>query len=130
MFHLNTENGDIHFADGFVLPAPYDSPRYQEYAAFVQAGNAPDEFVASVKASIPQSVTMRQARLALLASGLLPSVDAAIGSMLSPQKEAALIEWEYSQVIERDYPFVMLLGQAMGLNGTALDNLFALASTL
>lgn len=41
MFKL-TPAGDIIFPDGFILSCPYEDPRYQEYAAWVQAGNMPE----------------------------------------------------------------------------------------
>lgn len=79
---------------------------------------------------VPQSVTMRQARLALLQAGLLSNVDAAIATLPSPQKEAATIEWEYSQTVERHRPFVLTLGAALGLTSEQLDDLFIQAATL
>ncbi len=79
---------------------------------------------------IPQVVTMRQARLALLGAGLLAQVDTAIDGLASPQKEAARIEWEYSQEVHRDRPFVTLLGAAMGLSNEQLDALFTTAAGL
>lgn len=80
--------------------------------------------------AIPQSVTMRQARLALLQAGLLDDVAAAIAALPSPQKEAAAIEWEYSQTVERNRPFVLTLGPALGLTSAELDALFVQAATL
>ena len=79
---------------------------------------------------VPQSVTMRQARLALLQAGLLVNVEAAINSLPSPQKEAAQIEWEYSQEVQRDKELVALLAPALGLDDAQLDALFVLAATL
>ena len=79
---------------------------------------------------VPQVVTMRQARLALLSESLLASVDVALASLAEPNKSAAIIEWEYSQTVERDRPFVALLGAALGLSDTQLDDLFILAVTL
>lgn len=81
-------------------------------------------------AAVPKEVTMRQARLALLGADLLPGVTAAINALSSPQKEAAQIEWEYSQVVERNRGFVLLLGAALGLTELQLDNLFTVAATL
>lgn len=78
----------------------------------------------------PSSVTMRQARLALLGAGLLSSVDAAIDAMPSPQKEAARIEWEYSQEVQRNKPLVQALGPALGLTEAQIDALFTVADTL
>ncbi len=74
-------------------------------------------------------VSMRQARLALLELGYLPSVDAAIDSLPEPQKSAAKIEWEYSQEVDRDWVLVKSLAPALGLDDAALDSLFALAAS-
>lgn len=79
---------------------------------------------------IPASVTMRQARLALLSAGLINNVTTAINALASPQKEAATIEWEYSQEVHRDKPFVSVLAVALGLTDAQLDDLFLTASTL
>ncbi len=80
--------------------------------------------------AIPQEVTMRQARLALLDAGLLSSVQAAINSLPEPDKTKAQIEWEYSNALQRGNPFVATLGAALGLNEQALDNLFITAAKL
>lgn len=85
---------------------------------------------ATRKANIPQSVTMRQARLALLAAGKLSSVIPAIDTLPEPQKSEALIEWEFSGTVERNRPFVLLLGGAIGLSELALDQLFTNAALL
>ena len=79
---------------------------------------------------VPQEVAMRQARLALLNDGILGDVDIALASLPEPDKSEATIEWEYSQTVERNRPFVALLGAALGLNDTQLDDLFILAATL
>lgn len=81
-------------------------------------------------AAVPQSVTMRQARLALLAAGQLEAVAPAIASMPSPAKEQAGIEWEYSTTVERNRPLVLALGPALGLDAAALDALFVAAAAL
>jgi len=81
-------------------------------------------------AAVPLVVTMRQARLALLGAGLLAQVDTAIDALASPAKEAARIEWEYSQEVHRDRPFVQTLGAAMGLSDEQLDALFTTAAGL
>lgn len=81
-------------------------------------------------ASVPSKVTMRQARLALLGANLLASVTTAIEALPSPQKEAAQIEWEYSQEVERNRGLVLSLGTALGLTARQLDDLFTTAATL
>lgn len=78
----------------------------------------------------PTTVTMRQARLALLGVGKLDDVAAAIASLPSPQKEAASIEWEYSTEVKRESALVTQLAPALGLDAAALDALFTTAATL
>lgn len=82
------------------------------------------------KPFVPREVTMRQARLALLAEGKLDDVTAAIASLPSPTKEAVTIEWEYSQTVVRERPFVEMLGTALGFSEEKLDELFIAASKL
>lgn len=79
---------------------------------------------------VPNSVTMRQARLALLGAGLLAGVDAAIAALPSPTKEAASIEWEYAATVERNSALVTTLAGALALDDTTLDALFVAAAAL
>ena len=90
----------------------------------------PEWVDAEVIVYVPSSVTMRQARLALLSTGRLADVETAIAEMSEPDKSAATIEWEYSQTVERNRPFVLTLGALLGLSETQLDDLFILAATL
>lgn len=79
---------------------------------------------------VPQEITMRQARLALHEAGLLSNVSTAIASLSEPAKTKAQIEWEYSNALQRDNPFVTTLGTALGLSSDDIDNLFITASRL
>jgi hypothetical protein len=79
---------------------------------------------------IPQSVTMRQARLALFGAGLLDDVEAAIDALPEPQKTAARIEWDHSQTVERNRGLVVQLGTALGLTPAQIDQLFITAAGL
>ena len=79
---------------------------------------------------VPSAVTMRQARLALLGAGLLDDIDAAINGLPSPQKEAARIEWEYSQEVQRHNGFVSVLAPMLGLTEAQTDALFIAAAGL
>lgn len=82
-------------------------------------------------APIPQSVTMRQARLALLGASLLDDVDAAITAIPdATQRRAAEIEWEYAQTVDRDSAFTQQLAGGLGLTDEALDQLFTQAASL
>lgn len=79
---------------------------------------------------IPTVVTMRQARLALLAAGHLPAITSIIAALPSPQKEQAQIEWEFSQEVNRNYGLVVSLIPALGLTDAQVDQLFITAAGL
>ena len=83
-----------------------------------------------IPAAVPKEVTMRQARLALLAAGKLAQVEAAIASMPEPHKTAASIEWEYSNALQLSNPFVAQLGAALGIDSAGIDALFVEAVKL
>jgi hypothetical protein len=80
--------------------------------------------------AVPELVTMRQARHALLGAGLLSSVDAAIAALPEPQKSEAVIEWEYASIVQRDNPLVEIVRQQQGMTAAQIDDLFTLAATL
>lgn len=76
--------------------------------------------------SVPSVVTMRQARLALLQSGLLAQVNTAVAAA----DEATKITWEFSTEVHRENALVATLASALGLTESQLDDLFTLAATL
>ena len=83
------------------------------------------------KASVPASVTRRQAKQALLLNGLLANVQPAIDAIPDTTQRAMIqIEWDDSQVFERDRPALIALGSALGLTDIQLDNLFIEAGQL
>ena len=76
----------------------------------------------------PKSVTMRQARLALLEAGHYSSVQTAINAIQdSTLKQASQIEWEYAATVDRDSSFTQGMATALGLTEEDMDNLFMLA---
>lgn len=75
---------------------------------------------------VPQSVTMRQARLALLAAGLLDTVETAVAGA----GPAAAIEWEYAKEVQRTAGLVPAMATALGMTDAQIDALFVTASTL
>lgn len=79
---------------------------------------------------IPQVVTMRQARLALMGALKLSTVNAAIAAMPGVQGDAARIEWEFSGEVTRAQPLVLSMGQVLGLTDAQLDALFVTAASL
>ncbi len=86
----------------------------------------PEEVEAKRKASVPQSVSMRQARLALDAAGMLDTVDAA----LAQASRAWQIEWEFAAEVNRQWPTLLALQPALGMTDKQVDQLFITASQL
>lgn len=76
--------------------------------------------------SVPDAISMRQARLALLQADLLSAVDAAVDSL----DTAARIEWEYATEVRRDSVLVAMLAPALGLDDKQVDALFIAAAAL
>ena len=101
-------------ADGWDHPVP------------VGGSKGTSQGIPTLAAQVPTSVTMRQARLALLSVDKLAQVNAAIAAIPdATQRAAAEIEWEYAQTVDRGSPFVQMLGAALALD---LDALFTLAA--
>lgn len=80
----------------------------------------------NISQSKVKSVTMRQARLALLNTGLLDAVNSAITSGDDVHK----IEWEFAATIDRNSPLVISLSSGLGLTEDQVDSLFLEASRL
>jgi hypothetical protein len=79
---------------------------------------------------VPDMVTMRQARLALLESGLLASVNDLIAGLEGDAGEAARIEWQFAREVARAQPLVLTLAPQLGLTDGQLDALFIRAAQL
>jgi hypothetical protein len=79
---------------------------------------------------IPDTVSMRQARLALFQQGKLSLIQPLIDAMSDPAKTTTQISWDYATVVNRDDDLVVQLSAAMGLTSADLDTLFTLAATL
>lgn len=77
---------------------------------------------------VPQKVTRRQGRQALLLAGKLDQVPLAIDAIEDEtERRLAQIEWEDAQDFERHRPLVVEMGAALDLD---LDALFIQAATL
>lgn len=103
---------------------------HAELREWIKNGGAIEPFEAP-QIPAPQSVTPRQAKLALLSAGLLDDVESAISAIPDPAtKRVAQIEWEYAQEIKRDWPLLVQLATSMGMTTTDLDELFTQAALL
>ena len=72
------------------------------------------------------SITMRQARLALLQTGLLDEVEA----MISQAPRSVQIEWEYATVVDKTSALVQEIGLSLGLTAEQIDQMFIDAALL
>ena len=106
-------------------------PRFVEYAdeegvVHTVAEQEAAAIEADRKSKVPTTISIRQAKLALLQAGLLDDVEAAIAQA----DRAIQIEWEYAIEFKRDWPALLALQPILGLTDRQIDDLFVLASTL
>ena len=119
--YFKDTNNNLHFLDS------------TEFEHFLPAGcikitqAEADAIHAATEAAKPvviPTLSMRQARLALLSLGLLDEVEAAITTIENR------IWWEYSPTVERSNPLVISVLTALGKTSAEIDAMFELAVTL
>ena len=127
------QNSIQRLSDGSSIPFANGNIDYEEYKQWIEEGGIPEpeftdaELLQQIEDAKPKVVTMRQARLALLQSGLLQTVQDAIANGTD---EAMKIEWEYATEVKRDWGSLITLVTQLGITDLQLDDLFQLASTL
>lgn len=113
-----------------IAPALTDKGHYEQQWEVVEKFATQEEIDAFLEAErktkVPTAVSMRQARLALLAAGLLDDITAAITAF----GQAAAIEWEYATEVRRDSPLIAVVQANAGLSDRQVDDLFVAASAL
>lgn len=87
---------------------------------------APEEPV-----EVPQEVTRRQFRIALVLAGIdLDDITATLNSIEDETERAiALIEWQDALTFKRDHPLIISFAPLFNLSEEDLDNLFISAAT-
>jgi hypothetical protein len=87
----------------------------------------PDEHpLPSPPEPVPESVSPRQIKLALLGAGLLDEVEA----FAAQADRATQISWEYATAFLRDDALLNAMAAAFGVSGDQLDQLFRTAAAL
>jgi hypothetical protein len=79
-----------------------------------------------IKARIPDTVSMYQARIALQQAGLLATVQAGISQM----SQEAQIKWEFAPTVKRNDALTVALASALSLTEEQLDALFTAAAAI
>ena len=130
MYKLTKENNVIRISDNASITLPANESEGWNYMDWLTAGNTPEPYI-EPPAPTPTAVLMYQARLALLNIGITSAtVEDIINTMPSPDKEQALILWEFSPTVKRENGFVSMIAPAMNLSEAGIDELFTMAVTL
>lgn len=123
-YQLTATDIIIRTRDGANIPNDPANRDCAEYNSWLAAGGVPDPYVTPAPA-VPQSVSPRQARLALLAAGLLDQVEAAVNAAGGATK----VSWDYATQINRTDPLIMTIGASLSLTQDQIDTLFKFAAT-
>ena len=79
---------------------------------------------------VPQRITARQARLALLEAGFLDDVEAIIDALPANVRAQVRIEWDRATHVERGSQVTQMVATALGLTAAQVDDLFVAAAGL
>lgn len=79
---------------------------------------------------VPQSVPMRNARLALYSAGLLKQVEDFIATLDGVEGDLARIDWATAMTVRRDSHLVAKLMSVLSLSKSDIDALFIAAAAL
>lgn len=98
-------------------------PINEAIAAFDEDWTAP-------ATKIPKTVSMAQARIALIKAGKFDAVESGIAELDEPAKTVATIAWEYSANVSRNGALIKTLSGEFGFTEKQLDELFIAAAAI
>ena len=128
---LIEKDGEYLVNDNTVVPKNSNGSMKDEVLDYIKSGGEYQKVSEKDKTTetiIPEKVTIRQAKLALLEYGILDEVDAILQSPNIPRKTK--IEWEYANEIERRWVDESGVLSYLGFEKEQLDELFLYASSL
>ncbi len=128
---LIEKNNEYVVNDNTIVPKNSNGSMKDEVLEYIKNGGEYQKVSEKDKTTetfIPEKVTIRQAKLALLDFGLLDGVDAILNSPNVPRKTK--IEWEYANEIERRWVDESGLMSYLGVEKEQIDELFLYASSL
>ena len=125
MYKLLPISGVLRVQDTAAIPADLANTDYAAYLIWLSEGNTPEPADA-IPVPVTTTLTMKQARLALLSAGYLDNVILGVSQM---SREAQII-WEFADTVQRSDPLTQALAGALGLDEAALDELFTAGALL
>jgi hypothetical protein len=129
MYQLTNSESIIRIEDGAVIPADTLNTDYQNYLAWLAAGNIAQMPVKPALPTIDElrakmSLTSAQFRINLIKAGYYQKVVDAIA--LLPVTHEMVILWEYSFQFDRLNPYLIALGVQLGMTAEQMDAVFTL----
>lgn len=109
-------------APGALLLGPADrvAPRWRRQGgSWVEPDPPPD---------IPQAITAKQMRRALLDNGYLEQIETIIAGLKEPHRSRLRVDWQNTTEFKRDDPTIAALAPLLGLTDRQLDRLFIAAA--
>lgn len=122
-YGFETERDDIRQPD-WAICQPKEDGSYFDYYNTDGTPNL-DYVPVDLVQEVPQSITMRQARLYLLSLNLLDDIE-----LIVAQNRAWYIEWEYANEVLRTNQLIPALQESLALTDEQVDTMFIEASKL
>lgn len=139
MSYFITKNGRVIKEDRSLVPMEEWNPLFDEYFTYLSNGGvveetellSDEEIEDEKKLLVPQELTPRQIRLALIQSGIsLTVIDEMIEGLEDPQKSVVKTLREYSLSYNKHDEILKQFAQQLGLNDDKFDWLFMLWASL